>query len=115
MVSAPEKTTTGTPSPPTRPTTMIIQLGQLDNTSGKLLCESIKSLLLVEGPALVQFFPALTNQLLEVILGAVAVGQHVLTVLATSGNAESRASTWVDVCQHLTWGSPGDLSKTAVG
>uniref|UniRef100_A0A0V0J8H6 Dedicator of cytokinesis protein 11 n=1 Tax=Schistocephalus solidus TaxID=70667 RepID=A0A0V0J8H6_SCHSO len=115
MVSAPEKTTTGAQLSPSRPTTITIQLSQLDITTGKLLCNSIKSLLLVEGPALLQFFPALANQLIEIILGAVAVGQQVLSVLTTSGNVDNRDSAWVNICQHLTQGSPGDLSKTAVG
>ncbi|VDK40732.1 unnamed protein product [Taenia asiatica] len=84
---------------------------QLDTTTGKLLSNAIKSLLLVESHALVQFFPALANQILEVLLVSSAMSQLETSVASVTADA----SQWLVLCQDMIPGGACDLAKTAVG
>uniref|UniRef100_A0A5K3FIG7 PH domain-containing protein n=2 Tax=Mesocestoides corti TaxID=53468 RepID=A0A5K3FIG7_MESCO len=94
-------------------------LSLIDMTTGKLLSNAIKSLLLVESSALVQFFPALANQILEVILISSAMGQVEISTRLRGGGGggggEVDESQWLTLCQDMNLGGPCDLAKTAVG
>ena len=82
----------------------------LDTTTGKLLSNAIKSLLLVEGHAVVQFFPALARQFLEILLVSSAMSQ-----LETSTSVPPESSHWLALCEDMVPGGACDLAKTAVG
>uniref|UniRef100_A0A158QG89 PH domain-containing protein n=1 Tax=Hymenolepis diminuta TaxID=6216 RepID=A0A158QG89_HYMDI len=83
---------------------------QLDTTTGKLLGNAIKSLLSVESHALVQFFPALTNQILEVLLVSSAMSQ--LETIPPSVNTD--IGQWLALCQDMVSGGACDVTKNAI-
>nr|CDS26410.2 Dedicator of cytokinesis protein 9 [Hymenolepis microstoma] len=83
---------------------------QLDTTTGKLLSNAIKSLLSVESHALVQFFPALANQILEVLLVSSAMSQ----LETTPPSANTDIGHWLALCQDIVSGSPCDVAKNVI-
>ncbi|VDN96158.1 unnamed protein product [Rodentolepis nana] len=83
---------------------------QLDTTTGKLLSNAIKSLLSVQSHALIQFFPALANQILEVLLVSSAMSQ--LETPSPSANAD--IGQWLALCQDIVSGGPCDVAKNVI-
>lgn len=83
---------------------------QLDTTTGKLLGNAIKSLLSVESHALVQFFPALANQILEVLLVSSAMSQ----LEATPPSVNTDIGQWLALCQDMISGGACDVTKNAI-
>lgn len=74
------------------------------------MSNAIKSLLSAESHALVQFFPALANQILEVLLVSSAMSQ--LETTPTTANTET--GQWLALCQEMISGGPCDLAKNAI-
>lgn len=75
---------------------------------------------MVEIHALVQFFPALSNQILEVVLVSCVLGHRDANESTTSdkGTAGSSSPTpdhaWIRLCRDTCPGGPDDLAKTAI-
>lgn len=58
-----------------------------------------------------QFFPALANQILEVLLVVSSMSQ----LETTSGMVTPDASHWLGLCEDMVPGGACDLAKTVVG
>ena len=84
---------------------------RLDTTTGKLLNNAVKSLLLVESHSLVQFFPALANQILEVLVIGSAMGQ---CESMPNGAVTPDSGLWLALCQDMVLGGACDVAKTSV-
>uniref|UniRef100_A0A915EZR7 Dedicator of cytokinesis protein 9 n=1 Tax=Echinococcus canadensis TaxID=519352 RepID=A0A915EZR7_9CEST len=104
-------TTDDKSSIPSRSPFPSVAISRINTTTGKLLSNAIKSLLLVECHALVQFFPALANQILEVLLVSSAMSQLETSTASVTGDA----GQWLALCQDMIPGGVCDLAKTAVG
>ncbi|KAM7539379.1 hypothetical protein Aperf_G00000050196 [Anoplocephala perfoliata] len=87
-----------------------VPASHLDTTTGKLLSNAMKSLLSVESHALVQFFPSLANQILEVLLVSSAMSQ----LEPTPPSVNTDIGQWLALCQDMVSGGACDVAKNAI-